>query len=169
MAVRPTRQLICLTVVLAILLSAIPLSPYASTPVKAAPSLSVEILSWDRIGIDSNNPDGFDTYGNPVGPDQSIIQARVTSDGTDPVTNAFVSFQWTSSSIYIKLSEYETLIKSLGDLAPGQQVDVFWVVEIVRDTAAKDETRSFRVDVSSDQTSATTSQTLLVEGLQEQG
>ncbi|MEE8471513.1 MAG: Ig-like domain-containing protein [Dehalococcoidia bacterium] len=134
------------------------LVPAGATPANAQASLSVQILSFDRIGIDANNP-------TVDGPDQSTVQARISNSGDQAATNVLVTFQWTSSNTYVNLSSYETVIKSLGDLGPGQQADVFWQIDIARDTAAKNTTRSFSIDVTSDQTSATAAQTLTVEGL----
>ena len=66
------RKIVFLLAVLTILAC---LLPALATPAKAQASLSVQILSYDRIGIDSNNPGGVDKQGNPVGPDKSNIQA----------------------------------------------------------------------------------------------
>ena len=160
------RKIVFLLAVLTILAC---LLPALATPAKAQASLSVQILSYDKIGIDSNNPGGTDKQGNPVGPDKSNIQARISNSGDQAATNVVVSFQWTSSNTYVNLSPYETLVISLGNIGPGQQIDVFWLVEIARTKSAINTTRGFRIDVTSGQTSATASQTLTVEGLNSQG
>ncbi len=159
------KRLLSLMIVLAVLAC---LMPYAATPVKAQVSLTLVILSYDRIGIDSNNPNGTDSQGNPIGPDRSNIQARITNNGSEPATNVVVSFQWTTANTYVNLSPYETVVASLGNLNPGQQMDIFWLVEIARNKSAVNTTRGFRIDVTSDQTSAAASQTLTVEGLNSQ-
>ena len=94
---------------------------------------------------------------------------RISNSGDQAATNVVVSFQWTSSNTYVNLSPYETLVISLGNIGPGQQIDVFWLVEIARTKSAINTTRGFRIDVTSEQTSATASQTLTVEGLNSQG
>ena len=134
----------------------------APTPANAEASLSAAILSYDKIGIDQNNPD-------VAGPDKSIVQVRIGNNGDATATNVVAAFQWTTvNTTYVSLSPDETPIQSLGNLAPDEYADVFWVVEIARDKDALDTTRSYRIDVTSDQTSATVAQTLTVEGLQEQ-
>jgi uncharacterized repeat protein (TIGR01451 family) len=150
----PIRKLFLLLVALTVLVSLV----FALAISVKAQTLSVQILSYDHIGIDANKPEN-------EGPDQANVQARISNNGTEAVTNVVAAFQWTSSNPYVILSPYEALVKSLGDLAPGQSVDVFWVVDIARDLNAKGTTRSFRIDVTSDQTSATATQTLTVEGL----
>lgn len=136
---------------------------------KAEAVLSVEVLSFQYIGIDSNEADKFDPLGNPIGPDKNLVQARISNTGSDIATNVFASFQWTGANVYVRLSDYETLIKYLGDIAPGGHKDVFFVVEIARDLAATNTTRPFRIDATSDQSAASATQTLTVKGLAEQG
>jgi hypothetical protein len=154
--------------VLALVLAVSLLAVYASF-VAGAPSLKVEILSWNHIGIDNNEPDKLDPNGNPIGPDQNLVQARITNDGTDPITNAFARFQWTSANSYVRLADYETYIQHIGNLAPGEYVDVFFQVAISRTILAHGTTRAFSVTATSTETTGIASQTLIVEALAEQG
>jgi uncharacterized repeat protein (TIGR01451 family) len=127
-------------------------------------NVTVEIKSWDVIGIDANKP-------TTEGPNQSIVQARICNTGSFNATNVTANFTWDSSTNqeYIFLHPNEQTVKNLGTIQPDECNDVFFVVEMKRDKNAKDKTRSYTINVTSDNSNSPNArQTLTVKGLIEQ-
>ncbi|MGC9308630.1 MAG: hypothetical protein ACP5FL_07635, partial [Thermoplasmatota archaeon] len=119
-------------------------------------TLDVNIVSWDTIGIDSNNPTG-------EGPNCSLIQIRVSNTGSYNATNVTVAFTWTSSNTYVYLHPHESTTKNIGTIQNGKSKDVFFTICITRDKNAKGTSRAYTVSITSDNSNSTTaSQTLLV-------
>jgi len=88
-----------------------------------------------------------------VGPNQTIIQFRVTNPDLVNTAHAVTAtFAWTSANIYINLAPGETAIKNIGDIAPGQTKDVFYLVEITRNAAAYFTTRNYQVTIAGSDT-----------------
>ncbi|WP_414470007.1 DUF7507 domain-containing protein [Methanobacterium sp. ACI-7] len=105
----------------------------------SANDLNLTKGSWDTIGLDSNDV--------TVGPSEYNIQIHVKNNGTDTATNVTANFTWTSSNTNITLANGETAVKNLGDIAPGQTVDVFYLVKINRTSAAYDTFRNYNIAV----------------------
>lgn len=104
------------------------------------PPLEITKGSWDTAGLDSNNVN--------VGPNQTIIQFRVKNP--DPVNTAHdvnATFTWTSSNTYINLAPGESAIKNIGDILPGETKDVFYLVEITRNSGAYLTGRNYTVSI----------------------
>lgn len=105
------------------------------------PPLNITKGSWDTAGLDSNNVN--------VGPNQTIIQFRVNNpDPTNTAHNVVTNFAWTSSNSYINLAPGETATKNLGDILPGQTKDVFYLVEITRNSGAYLTSRNYQVTIA---------------------
>ena len=71
-------------------------SPLATTSVWAVTVLTVEAVTWDVIGLDSNNVN--------VGPNEFPVGAKICNDGSEPATGVQATMVWTSSSSYIDFS-----------------------------------------------------------------
>lgn len=106
----------------------------------SANDLNLTKGSWDTVGLDSNNVN--------VGPSEYNVQIHVTNNGTATATNVTANFSWTSSNSNIQLANGETAVKNLGDIAPGQTVDVFYLVKVNRTSAAYNTLRNYTVSVS---------------------
>ena len=136
----------------------------------AGSSLSTQILSWNTIGLDSNDPVS-------VLPKKFLIQARVSNTGATPLTNVRTTFNWTSTNQYLSLVQPLVEPQPLNTIAAGASKDVFYVVLITPapspDTpsnAAFNTTRSYTITATSPDTSPATpvGQTLLIEHLNSQ-
>lgn len=123
-------------------------SIFTALPAAAAPVLTVSPITWNVIGLDSNNVN--------VGPNVFPIGARVCNTGTDPATNITSSFVWdsTPSPNFIalrpgSLSSF-TGADALPNLAAGACHDFYYEVEITRDPAAYDTSRRYHITASAD-------------------
>ncbi len=124
-------------------------------------NLTVEIVSWDIIGIDKNFP-------GITGPNTTAIQASICNNGSSTATNVTINFTWnsTTNSQYIYLASGEQAVKNLGTLEPGNCTDVFFLVGMLRNITTKDKSRTYTLTVTSNQSNPeTASQTLTVKGL----
>jgi len=109
------------------------------------PPLEITKGSWDTAGLDSNNVN--------VGPNQTIIQFRVKNP--DPINTAHdvtANFAWTSTNTYINLAPGETTVKNIGDILPGETKDVFYLVEITRNSGAYLTSRNYQVTIQGSDT-----------------
>ncbi|MGB9838598.1 MAG: DUF11 domain-containing protein [Methanothermobacter sp.] len=115
--------------------------------------------SWDIIGLDHNNVN--------VGPNQHLIQIRVKNNALTIANNVTANLTFTSTNPYIYLATNETANKYLGDIAPGATVDVFYLVEISRNSLAYLTSRNYTVTVGGTNTGSadTINGTLYVEKL----
>ncbi|MBC7118985.1 MAG: DUF11 domain-containing protein, partial [Methanobacteriaceae archaeon] len=96
--------------------------------------------SWDTIGLDSNNV--------IVGPNQYLVQIRVTNNALTTANNVTANFAWTTTNPYINLAPNENATKNLGNIPPGATVDAFYLIEITRTTAAYTTSRNYTVTVA---------------------
>jgi len=115
--------------------------------------------SWDIIGLDHNNVN--------VGPNQYLIQVRVKNNALTTANNVTANLTFTSTNPYIYLAANETASKYLGDIAPGATVDVFYLVEVSRNSLAYLTSRNYTVTVGGTNTGSpdTINGTLYVEKL----
>lgn len=106
----------------------------------AAPALTVTSISWNTIGLDSNN--------TSVGPNQFPVGARICNTGSTAATNVATSFSWDSANANISL--VEAAGRTVGTLAAGACKDVYYTAQITRTSAAYDTARRYHVSVSAD-------------------
>ena len=110
----------------------------------AAPILTVEPITWNVIGLDSNNVN--------VGPNVFPIGARVCNTGDTPATNVTADFFWDSviNNNYIdtRTGSLDPIILSI--LNNGDCFDFYFEVEITRIAAAYDKTRPFHIEITAD-------------------
>jgi hypothetical protein len=128
---------------LVIALSALgPAAP--AQPVYAAAALSVTPLTWNIIGLDSNNVN--------VGPNHFPVGARVCNTGDAVATNVKSAFNWTSSDPYIALRPGTSADYTANglNLNPAQCTDFYYEVEVTRDAAAYNHTRRYTITASAD-------------------
>jgi serine-aspartate repeat-containing protein C/D/E len=156
-----THKLVALAVFLGFLLALAGLTSIEIANAQPA-NLTVQILSWDKFGIDKINPE-------TVGPNETAIQVRICNTGGSNATNVTVNFTWnsTTNQEYIYLaSQLSSKVKNVGTLEPGKCTDVFYIVGVNRTSSSVDKTRAYTINVTSDQSNKTASQTLTVVGLQ---
>src|SRR5262249_11721346 len=88
-----------------------------------AAALSITPISWNVIGLDSNNVN--------AGPNRFLVGARVTNTGNATATNVQTSYAWDSANPLINLESQST--QSVASLAPGASADFYYDVFVTRD------------------------------------
>jgi len=134
------RVLTAILVVLTVIGTATPV-----VPVQAAANLSVTPLTWNIVGLDSNNV--------TVGPNHFPVGARVCNIGDAVATNIQSAFNWaTGSDPYINLRPGSNVAYTASglNLNPSQCTDFYYEVEITRDSAAYNHTRGYTITASAD-------------------
>ena len=134
------------SVIVAVGMFAIALIPGQS--VSAAGALSITPITWNVVGLDSNNVN--------VGPNRFPVGARVCNTGDTAVTNVASAFVWDTTDPYIalrpgSLSEY-TVINghAVPSLAPGACTDFYYEVEITRNSSAYDHMARYHITATAD-------------------
>jgi uncharacterized repeat protein (TIGR01451 family) len=108
-------------------------------PMTNAGTLQLVKGSWDVIGLDHNNVND--------GPNEYVIQIHVTNSAGTTAHSVSGTLTWTSTNSYINLDPNESTTKSLGDIAAGATVDLFYLIEITRDSSAYNTTRDYSITV----------------------
>jgi len=123
-----------------ILLSLV-LSPQA--PARAAAVLTIEPITWNVIGLDSNNVN--------VGPNHFPVGARVCNTGDTAALNVQATFVWDSTNTYINIrpgTSSALTLSSLSNVSPNNCYDFYFEVEVTRTPSAYNTTRRYHIDVS---------------------
>ena len=107
----------------------------SSTPAMAATTLSAEIVSWQVIGLDSNQPASSE-------PELYLVQAQVTNSGGETATGVDATLSLGAPTptdcgggpcvFLVSPATY-----SIGSIAPGAKADAFWTVRVVKTAAAE--------------------------------
>src|SRR5688572_10083268 len=111
----------------------------------AAASLTVSPITWNVVGLDSNNVS--------VGPNNFPVGVRVCNTGDAPATNVQADFVWDSANALINLragSLDPISLASLSNISPNNCYDFYFEVEITRNAAAYDTTRRYHIAVTAD-------------------
>lgn len=113
-------------------------------PAFAAASLSIEPLTWNVIGLDSNDVTS--------GPNHFPIGARVCNNGDAIAENVKSTFQWTSADPYINMraGTLSTYTDDGISLNPGECTDFYYEVEVERNSSAYEHTRTYVITASAD-------------------
>jgi len=112
---------------------------------RAAASLSVTPITWNIIGLDSNNVN--------VGPNHFPIGVRVCNTGDSAATNVSASFVWDSANSYINIrpgTNSTLLVASIPATDPDTCEDFYFEVEVTRDANAYDTVRRYHIEVTAD-------------------
>jgi uncharacterized repeat protein (TIGR01451 family) len=134
----PRRGLLCGLTLAVVLL-------FGQVPAFAAASLSISPLTWNVVGLDSNNVN--------VGPNHFPVGARVCNTGDAPATNVTSAFVWDSANALINLrpgtlSDFNAT--PVPSLAPAACHDFYYEVEVTRNPAAYDTTRRYHITATAD-------------------
>src|SRR5688572_17695680 len=108
----------------------------------AAAILTVSPITWNIIGLDSNNVN--------VGPNNFPVGARVCNTGDTTATNVTASFVWDSADPYINLRPGSLSTLSVTSLAAGACTDFYFEVTVTRNSAAYDHTRRYHITATAD-------------------
>ena len=106
-------------------------------PIASHAALSVDpaSLTWNIVGLDSNDP--------PNGPNKFPVGARVCSDVA--TTNVSVSFVWDSANANINLRTGSLSTVILPAISAGGCADAYFEVEVTQVPAAFDTTRRYHI------------------------
>ncbi len=111
-------------------------------PAYAAAILTITPITWNVIGLDSNDvTDGPENF--PVG-------ARVCNTGDAAATNLSADFVWDTTDPYINLRPGSLDPITLSSLAAGACHDFYFEVSITRDAAAYDNSADYHITVTAD-------------------
>jgi len=126
-----------------------------------AAQLTTTPITWEVLGLDSNKP-------TISGPNQFLIGARITNTGTEAVSGVIAAMslgdtvklnatnQWAKqASTFITANG--PLTSASHTLAPGQSVDVYFGVQITRDTKAYNTARRYDITATGTAASGTVS------------
>jgi LPXTG-site transpeptidase (sortase) family protein len=110
--------------------------------VSAAAILTISPLTWNIIGLDSNNVN--------VGPNNFPVGARVCNTGDSTATGVVSSFVWDSADPYINLRPGSRSTFSVASLAAGACTDFYYEVTVTRNASAYDHTRRYHITATAD-------------------
>src|SRR5262249_51274356 len=83
-------------------LALIAFMPLRAPVARGAPALSITPITWNVIGLDSNNA-------ATDGPDTFMVGARVCNAGDGPAANVASTFDWDSVNAFINLNGASSL------------------------------------------------------------
>ena len=114
----------------------------AASTVHAAAALTVTPITWNIVGLDSNNVN--------VGPNNFPVGARVCNTGDAAATNVVATFVWDSTPVpnYINNRPGSNTTLSVASLAQGTCTDFYFEVEVTRDANAYEKTRRYHINVT---------------------
>lgn len=117
----------------------------ATSPAFAAASLSITPISWNVVGLDSNDVD--------AGPNHFPVGARVCNSGDAAAANVTSAFLWNSANPNVALrpgtlANYDA--HRVPSLAPAACHDFYYEIEVTRTAAAYDTTRRYHITTTAD-------------------
>src|SRR5215212_8562481 len=110
--------------------------------VSAAAVLTISPITWNVIGLDSNNVN--------VGPNNFPVGARVCNTGDVTATNVTSTFIWDSTDPYINLRSGSLSTLTVATLAAGACTDFYFEVTVTRDAAAYNHIRRYHITATAD-------------------
>jgi hypothetical protein len=112
------------------------------TTVSAAAALTISPLTWNVIGLDSNNVN--------VGPNDFPVGARVCNTGDAIATNVIATFVWDSANAFIDLRTGSLSTITVASLGVGACTDFYFEVTVARNVSAYDTTRRYHITATAD-------------------
>jgi hypothetical protein len=128
-----------LVILITVLIAAVFQPQYSAL---AATTLTVTPITWNIIGLDSNNVN--------VGPNDFPIGARVCNTGAAVAVNVTATFVWDSANALINIRPGTSTNLSVSSLAIGACTDFYFEVEVTRNPAAYDTIRRYHIAVTAD-------------------
>jgi len=110
----------------------------AAPSVRGAGGLTVDITTWDVIGLDSNSLTS--------GPDTFPLGVRVCNTTSTAITGVTSVLAWSTSNANVALVDSAT--HDLGTVNAGTCTDTYYTVKITRIAAARDSTRDYSVSAT---------------------
>lgn len=112
---------------------------------QAAAALSAEVVSWQVVGLDSNQP----SSGTP---EIFMVQAKVTNTGDVTATNTRMTLSLSSPSCGPSacITLVSDPIYTIGSLAAGATADGFWTIRVAKTASAIGTTTPITVTAEAD-------------------
>src|SRR5215212_6982108 len=110
--------------------------------VSAAAVLTISPITWNVIGLDSNNVS--------VGPNNFPVGVRVCNTGDVTATNVTSTFIWDSTDPYINLRSGSLSTLTVANLAAGTCTDFYFEVTVTRDAAVYNHIRRYHITATAD-------------------
>ncbi|CAH1905237.1 exported hypothetical protein [Candidatus Nitrotoga sp. HW29] len=108
-----------------------------ATAFSAYAQVSVTPVTWNVVGLDSNNVN--------VGPNIFPVGVRVCNIGSTPLSGLKARYVWDSTSAYITRTSTEYL--DIANLVAGTCQDIFHEVTVTRNAAAYTQAARYHIDV----------------------
>ena len=125
------------SIVPSILLSvALILMGVAIPSVRGAGGLTVDVVTWDVMGLDSND--------EATGPDTFPLGARICNTTSTEITSVTSTLTWGTTNAYVNLVDASGE-HSLGTIDAGTCVDTYYTILISRNDAARGTTRDYSI------------------------
>lgn len=110
---------------------------WTAAPAQAAVGFSVTPLTWDVIGLDSNDV--------TKGPNDYEVGIRGCNTGTTNATTTIATLTWDSANAFINIQPGTSDIQVVRNLGAGVCFDYYFNIEITRNAAAWFTTRQFHI------------------------
>ena len=143
-------------------LAALAFGVSVGSPSAAAGPLTVTPITWDVLGLDSNNVN--------VGPNVFPVGVRVCNTGSDPATNVVATWAWkTAQNSFTGPAEGATV--SVGTMPAGFCRHAYFEVTLNRSASARRKSRDYQITVTADGglSTAGPQRTLYIQPLVSQG
>ncbi|MDK2979839.1 MAG: hypothetical protein PWQ55_186 [Chloroflexota bacterium] len=121
------------------------LTPLNVDFVYAEPALSITPITWNVVGLDSNNV--------AVGPNVFPVGARICNNGSSAATNLQSAFNWTGTTNQTYIYSRPNTNTAYSDgvtLDAGSCVDLYYEIEVKRDSNSYDKARSYQIAFTAD-------------------
>ncbi len=133
---------VAIAIILALIFSSF--SNLANVQAVSLSDITVKPISWNVIGLDSNNPS--------VGPDTFPVGVRVCNNGTTALEDVTANIIWdtTNSLINLRTGSYGTTGNPYPTvtIGAGKCYDFYFEVVVSRNTLAYDTTARYHINIT---------------------
>ncbi|MDP9329030.1 MAG: DUF11 domain-containing protein [Actinomycetota bacterium] len=112
------------------------------TSASAAPVLTITPITWNVVGLDSNNVN--------AGANMFASGARVCNTGSSAATNVVTNYIWDTANANINLTAGSPSTLSTATLAAGSCFDFYYNLTITRTAVAYNTTRRYHITATAD-------------------
>ena len=89
-------------------------------------------LRFGTLNLSKGSTDILSFYPNKFdeGPDKFILQIKIKNNALSIATDVWANFNWLSSNNHIQLAPGELSSKYIGNISPGETIDVFFLISL---------------------------------------
>src|SRR5260221_3443796 len=136
----PIRRNISIHLLRALVLPLVIIYLFSNSITVQAASLTVTPLTWNVIGLDSNNVN--------AGPNTFPVGARACNNTGATVTNVTATLNWTSTNAFIDTVPGSANPLTVSSLANLECTDFYFNIQVTRTASAYNTTRAFNISVT---------------------